>query len=46
MLMKVQLFRRFSFESTSPEEPWKEENWAIMIYWDQWLSIKQAYIGT
>jgi hypothetical protein len=36
----VQLFRQFEFSCVDPEKPWREENLAIMVYYDHWLSIK------
>ncbi|CAG8953710.1 hypothetical protein HYFRA_00006599 [Hymenoscyphus fraxineus] len=36
----LELFRKFNFGCVNPEQPWREENLAIMVYYDHWLSIK------
>lgn len=41
-LLTSQMFRRFDFKCVTPEKPWREANLALMIYWDQWLSVSPA----
>ncbi|KAL9123290.1 MAG: hypothetical protein Q9187_000162 [Circinaria calcarea] len=36
----LQLFRSFRFQSASPGKPWRCANMAIMLYWDQWITIQ------
>ncbi|TAQ85503.1 hypothetical protein B7494_g6168 [Chlorociboria aeruginascens] len=41
-----QLFRNFEIEIVDRNNPWRAANWAIMIYWDQWLRIKERKCRT
>ncbi|KAL5382175.1 hypothetical protein PMIN06_003836 [Paraphaeosphaeria minitans] len=38
----LEMFRRFDFQSRTPEKPWRAENLALMIYWDQWVRLTPA----
>ncbi|KAF2439288.1 cytochrome P450 monooxygenase [Karstenula rhodostoma CBS 690.94] len=38
----LELFRRYEFKSVTPEQPWKSKNLALMIYWDQLVTLEPA----
>ncbi|KAB8356377.1 hypothetical protein FH972_023961 [Carpinus fangiana] len=42
----LELFRRFDLGTQDVDNPWRAENWGIMVYWDQWLSIKAAALAS
>jgi hypothetical protein len=36
------MFRRYDYQSVTPEKPWVAKNLAIMIYHDQLVTLKPA----
>jgi cytochrome P450 len=36
-----QLLRDFEIEAVDKARPWREANMAIMIYWEQWLVVRE-----
>jgi len=39
----LQLFREFHIQSRNPERPFKQENWGILIYFDQFIQLTRRH---